>query len=158
MTFDPADFRKALGHFATGVTVITGTFPDGKPAGVTVNAFSSLSLDPPLVLFCLGRGTSVEPAFLGDRPFTVHVLGSDQQTLSNQFARSAEDRFGDLGFETGANGCPLLDGCLARIICDAHAEQDGGDHVIKSGRVIGIDYPKAGKPLMYFGGSYQELA
>ncbi|MGB0671302.1 MAG: flavin reductase family protein [Rhodospirillales bacterium] len=158
MTVSAADFRKALAQFATGVTVITGRFADGRPAGMTVSAFSSLSLEPPLVLFCLGKGTSVEGGFIGRSAFTAHVLAEGQDGLSNQFASSREDRFGDTTWTEGANGCPLLDGCLARIQCEKHSELDGGDHVIVVGRVVAIDYPVEAKPLVYQSGGYRKLA
>lgn len=146
-----------MGQFASGVTVVTGRGVDGRPVGATISAFSSLSLDPPLVLFCLDRGATCLPAFTQGPAFIVNVLASDQADISNTFAGPAEDRFATVAHGSGANGCPRLNGCLATVECAREAVHDGGDHVIILGRVTALDVHDDRDPLVYFRGAYALL-
>ena len=154
MSVDSQEFRKALGRFATGVTIVTGLAEDGQPVGVTVNAFSSVSLDPPLVLICLAKTTGCLGAFSkGDR-FVVNFLREDQERLSIAFAGPQEHKFKNRAFHTWDSGCPVLPGCLANLECtriDVHA---AGDHFIVVGRVDRIEHADTGRPLLFYRGAY----
>lgn len=158
MSVDQRSFRKALGCFASGVTVVTSQHPGTKAlAGVTVSAFSSLSLDPPLVLFCLGSKTSSIDAFRTHGHFAINILAENQRDLSNRFASRAEDKWAGVEWEAGASGVPLLAGCLANLECSLAATHDGGDHLIFVGKVEQMKYQEGGSPLIYFRGGYMDL-
>lgn len=158
MDFDSRDFRSALGCFATGIAVITAQPADGHPVGVTVNSFSSVSLDPPLVLYCLGKASQSFDALAAAPGFAVNVLAEDQTELSVRFSRSAlQDRFAGLSVTAGVTGAPILDGCLATLDCTREAVRDAGDHIIVIGRVRALA-SREGRPLLYFRGAYAELA
>jgi len=155
MTIDSRAFRNALGCFATGITVVTTLCPDGHRVGVTVNSFSSVSLDPPLVLFSLGRASQAYDFFVQGKAFAVNILAEDQKTLSDRFSRrDLQERWEGVGVELWDTGVPILSGCLANIECDLHAVHDGGDHAIIVGRVRRLASRSDGKPLLYFRGSY----
>lgn len=156
MTVDERSFRKALGCFASGVTVVTAADEAGRPVGVTVSAFSSVSLDPPLVLFCMDKSTKSLDAFKGGR-FAVNILNETQRQLSIQFASRMENKWDGVDYETGAHGVPLLQGCLARLECSLHELVEGGDHLIFIGRVENLDHSTGGHPLVYFRGAYAGL-
>src|SRR5512143_589785 len=115
--FDPLEFRKALGSFATGVTIITTRAEDGTPIGLTVNSFNSVSLNPPLVLWSLAETSLSLPIFRAATHWAVHVLASDQEDLSGRFARRGENKFAGLDVDEGLGGVPLLKGCAARFQC-----------------------------------------
>jgi flavin reductase (DIM6/NTAB) family NADH-FMN oxidoreductase RutF len=153
-TIDRRAFRNALGCFATGVTVITTVTDDGEPLGLTANSFSSVSLDPPLVLFCLGRGSQNFAAFTSSGRFAVNVLAEDQRDLSVRFSTTIEDRWDGVAWEAWETGAPVLSGCLASLDCETEAIHDGGDHVIIVGRVKRLASVAEGKPLLYFMGNY----
>lgn len=158
MSIDQRSFRKALGCFASGVTVITTSDPATRaPLGVTVSAFSSLSLDPPLVLFCLGNKTSSLPAFQGFGHFAINILAEGQRDLSIRFASRSEDKWAGVAWEPGATGVPLLGGCLVNLECSVAAVHEGGDHLIFVGKVEGMRYQEGGSPLIYFRGGYMDL-
>lgn len=150
---DARALRRALGNFATGVTVVTATAPDGERAGVTANSFNSVSLDPPLVLWSLDKRSASNAVFEQAGHFVVHVLAADQIELSNRFARAGADKFAGLTPETGLGGAPLLDGCAARFHCRLHQKLDGGDHWILLGLVETFDDCGAA-PLLYHQGVY----
>jgi len=150
-------FRDAVGRFATGITVVTGVLPSGKPAGITVSAFASVSLDPPLVGICLDRGTACLEAFVGGRHFAVNILGEHQRGLSAQFARRSGDKFAGVDTRPGTNGCLILSGCLAVLECSREQVHDAGDHVLILGRVERIETPAKGRPLLHFRGRYHRL-
>lgn len=155
---DSAAFRSACGQFATGVAIVTARPAGGKPIGLTINSFSSVSLDPPLVLFCLGRDAQCLPGFEAADGFVLHFLGKEQQDMSARFAAPDCDRFDGLDWQEGACG-PVLTGALARLDCRRHALMDGGDHVILLGRVEAVSVPdEAAAPLLYFRGAYRSLA
>lgn len=155
MPVDPRSFRKALGCFATGVTVVTTLNPDtGAPVGVTISAFASLSLEPPLVLFCLGNRTSALDCYRRSSHFAVNVLSELQRDLSIRFASKAENKWDGIVVETWDSGVPILPGCLANLECSVAGVQDGGDHAILIGRVERLRHQEGGSPLIYFRGSY----
>ena len=153
--FSSADFRRALGAFATGVTVIT-THGPGEQYGMTANAFSSLSLDPPLVLWSLACTSVNHRAFCGTRHFAVHVLDSRQTALARHFATKDIDRFGELATEAGLHGLPLLPDYHARFQCENAGCYEGGDHTIIVGRVLRFE-EHPGDPLLFYRGSFASV-
>lgn len=130
---DAAALRSAFGRFGTGVIVIT-TQSDIGPVGMTANSFTSVSLDPPLVLWCAALRSQRHDAFARTDHFAIHILGQDQQTLAGHFARQGEG-FDTLDWQSGPNGAPTLHGCLAVFHCDRHAVHPGGDHSVILGRI-----------------------
>lgn len=150
---DPLEFRRVLGHFPTGVTVVAAA-PDGRPAGMTVGSFFSISLDPPLVGFCVGVGSSSWPEIEPAGVFAVSVLGADQSDVSNHFARTTGDRFDGVAWRAGATGSPVLEEALAHIECATEQVVDAGDHLIVIGRVVDLDVDRDGAPLLFFKGGY----
>ena len=151
-TIDSKQFRKALGSFTTGVTVVTTRGVEGEDVGLTANSFNSVSLDPPMVLWSLDRKSSIAAAFMAADHFAVHILASDQEHVSNQFAARGIDRFAGLAVERGHGDIPLLAGCSARFECRTSYRHDGGDHVIFVGEVVAFDsFGRA--PLVYHGGN-----
>ena len=154
---DARTFRDALGCFATGVTIVTAMGEDDLPIGLTANSFTSVSLDPPLLLVCIannaGSATILESA---DR-FAVNVLQIGQQPTSNRFASKGEDRFAVTPWETGEFGTPLLTGSLASFECAQHAVHEGGDHFVLIGRVLRARFEPRRDPLLYFRGKYRRL-
>jgi len=158
MTFDSRAFRNALGCFATGITVVTTIAPDGAPIGVTVNSFSSVSLEPPLVQFCLGRAAMSFEAFTTAPSFAINILADDQADLSVRFSkRDLQERWEGVGVERWDSGVPILSGCLANLECDREHVYEGGDHVLILGRVRRLTSTAEGKPLLYFRGAYANL-
>ncbi|HSW15712.1 MAG TPA: flavin reductase [Ramlibacter sp.] len=151
--FDPKDFRRALGMFATGVTIVTARTPDGAPVGVTANSFNSVSLTPPLVLWSLAKNARSLQAFSAAEHWNVHILAEDQVAMSNLFARAGEDKFGDLRLDAGLTSAPLLHACSARFQCRTMFQYEGGDHIIFVGEVIGYDRSER-PPLLYVTGDY----
>lgn len=144
---DSQDMRDALAKFATGVTVVTAAAESG-PLGITVNSFSAVSLDPPLVLFSLARSSNRTRAFERAEKFAVHILSSGQKDLCHRFTREG-DAFDPEATRITPDGVPLLDGCLARFECRRHAVHDGGDHLIIVARVEAVRNRTA-DPLIYF--------
>lgn len=155
--FDSRSLRDALGEFATGVAVVTTRAADAAPVGVTINSFSSVSLEPPLVLWSLGLMSPTRPAFEASSHYVVNVLAADQVDLSQRFSQPQADRFAGLDFDEGGSGVPLLRGCSAWFECRNEIRYPGGDHVILVGYVERFRRePKA--PLIFHGGRYRELA
>ena len=158
MSSSPDAFRAVMRRWPSGVTVITGTTPEGAPAGVTISAFSSLSLNPPLVLFCLGREAQCREAFGVGRTFAVHILAEGQEDLSAAFAARTEDRFAGVAHRLADDGCPVLDGCLAVLRCRSETVHVGGDHLVVIGQVQHIDNPEPERrPLLHYRGAYGRL-
>jgi flavin reductase (DIM6/NTAB) family NADH-FMN oxidoreductase RutF len=149
------ELRRAFGHFATGVTVVTALTAGGTRAGITVNSFSSLSLDPPLLLWAIARTANTFEAFRACRGFAVHVLHSGQAPLAVRFASTSPDRFAGLVTDAGASGAPLLPDFLARFDCAAHDVVAGGDHLILVGRVLD-HVTRDGDPLVFYRGRFHE--
>ena len=154
--FDSKDLRQAFGAFATGVTVVTAAF-GGKRYGVTANSFSSVSLDPPMVLWSLARTSSSFVAFENAPAFAVHILAADQQSLSDRFASKGIDKFEGIEANDGLGGAPLLAGCAARFECRTAFRYEGGDHVIFVGEVVALDHASS-EPLLFHGGRYAKRA
>jgi 3-hydroxy-9,10-secoandrosta-1,3,5(10)-triene-9,17-dione monooxygenase reductase component len=148
--------RNAFGHFATGVTIITMLDSAGRRVGMTANSFSSLSLDPPLVLWSLARTSGNHQAFCATTHFAVHVLDSRQTDLARHFATKDIDRFGALATEVGLHGLPLLSEYHARFQCENAGCHDGGDHTIIVGRVLCVD-ERPGDPLLFYRGKFASV-
>ena len=155
-----ADFRHAMGHFATGVTVVTSVGPDAKPVGTTANAVTSLSLDPPLVLVCFERSSLTLRAVLAHGAFAVNVLAAPQRQLSANFARRGLAAAWDgVRHRRGPTGSPRLEGVLAVVECTVEHSLPGGDHEIVVGRVRHVETSAApAAPLVFFRGGYASLA
>lgn len=152
---DPSHFRHVLGHFPTGVTVVTAANEDGSFNGLAIGSFFSVSLDPPLVGFCVGSDSSSWASMKDAGHFVVNILSDGQADVSNRFASKSEDRFASLGFTEGVAGAPRIEGSLAHIDCVTHAVHDGGDHDIVIGRVVDLDVNDAeAGPLLFFRGGY----
>lgn len=154
---DPRTLRDALGCFATGVTVVTCVDEHGRPAGLTVNSFTSVSLDPPLLLVCLGKEATSAPALTAARFFAVNVLQTGQQPASIRFSTRDEDRFGATPWSCGESGAPILEESLGVFECERFALHDGGDHHILVGQVIKASFDVSLDPLLYFRGRYRRL-
>ena len=149
---DEGTFRRVMGHFATGVTVVTVRRPEGGFLGLTVNAFTSVSLDPLLVLVCINRGGFSHDELLASGAFAVNVLGREQEDLAQRFATGdPRTRFRGLNAEAGPSGSPLLEGALAWLDCEIHETHRGGDHSIIVGRVLAC-HAREGDPLLFFRG------
>jgi flavin reductase (DIM6/NTAB) family NADH-FMN oxidoreductase RutF len=150
--FDDRELRRVLGHFATGVVVLTA-HNAGERAGVTVNSFSSLSLNPPLVLFSLTRTLRSLPVFLEAERIGINILSADQRDVSHRFATAGADKWAGTAISSGSRGALLIDDALAHLECERHSVVDGGDHLIFICRVLGFR-SNSGEPLMYFRGGY----
>jgi flavin reductase (DIM6/NTAB) family NADH-FMN oxidoreductase RutF len=158
MSMDSREFRDTLGCFATGITVITTVDREGAPVGFTANSFTALSLDPPLILFCLDRNATCFESFHRNRHFAVNILSAEQQEISNRFAKSGTDKWSGVEFGSGEAGAPILAGCLASLECEISEVFEGGDHVIFIGKVTGMRRGKNDRrPLLYFRGRYAGL-
>jgi flavin reductase (DIM6/NTAB) family NADH-FMN oxidoreductase RutF len=150
------EFRRACGRFATGVTIATVIDPKGNPHGLTVSSFTSVSLEPPLVLICLGHEVTVIDAFRAARYFGINVLTEEQEDISRRFARKGEDRFNGLAWRAGKTGAPLIPGSLAAIECETAQRITSGDHDIFVGRMVGAETSE-GPPLLHFAGRYRAM-
>ena len=149
-------FRKVLGHFATGVTVVTMRHPSGGPWGFTVNAFTSVSLDPPLVLVCVDHGTESFRAMTGAEYFAVNFLSEQQEAISCVFASRGADRFSGVEYRESPHGSPLLDGCVGFIECKVTGSHVAGDHTIIIGEVLEAQ-ASGGAPLLFYAGAYGRM-
>jgi flavin reductase (DIM6/NTAB) family NADH-FMN oxidoreductase RutF len=157
MAIDQRHFRDVMGVFATGVTIIT-TSVDSVAHGITANSFTSVSLDPPLMLFCLGKSSTNFDAFMGTDSFAVNILASDQDKLSSHFAMFEGDRFDGTAWTQWETGAPILDGVVAAADCVLEARHDAGDHVIIIGRAVRAESLSDAAPLLYHRGKYAGLA
>lgn len=149
--------RDAFGCFASGVTVVTLRDGSGAPTGITVNSFSSLSLDPALLLFSIGRAQVSAKWFETETHFNVNVLGRDQEDLAWQFAKPLKDKFAGVRHSEALNGVPVLEGAMAHFVCEKHALFDGGDHVIVVGRILDFATQEA-EPLVFHKGKMCQIA
>jgi flavin reductase (DIM6/NTAB) family NADH-FMN oxidoreductase RutF len=156
MPIEKNELRRVMGHFATGVTVITTFSKEGKLHGLTANAVSSLSLVPPLMLICVDKKADSYASFEESGVFTVNVLSDDQEDLSRRFAVSGGEKFEGVAYHRGGNGAPILNGSLAHLECKLTATYDGGDHTIYIGEIEEAQTREA-KPLLFFRGGYREL-
>jgi 3-hydroxy-9,10-secoandrosta-1,3,5(10)-triene-9,17-dione monooxygenase reductase component len=153
---DDARFRTVLGHFATGVTIITAM--DGtEPVGLAANSFTSLSLDPPLVLFCVAYSSTTWPRIEAAGKFAVNVLGEEHEEVSRRFATRGVDKFASTAWHTGVSGSPVLDDAIAYVDCRFEAEHPGGDHKIVVGRVLDVDVVDGARPLLFYRGGYRRM-
>lgn len=156
VTPDAAEFRRVLGNFATGVTVVAAMDGD-LPIGVAANSFTSVSLDPPLVLFCVGRDSTTWPRVERAGSFAVNILGEHQEELSRAFATPGIDRFANVEWHASARGSPVLDGVLAYVDCTLWNVYDGGDHVIVVGQVLDVGITHDAGPLVFFRSAYHRI-
>lgn len=154
--FDTREFRNALGNFATGVTIITAKGSKGDLVGVTANSFSSVSLDPPLVLWSIDKSSPSLKILEDSSHFCVHILNENQGEECMSFAKSGTDKFGAIEHSEGLGGAPLMEGCLARFECRSVVHHEGGDHVIIVGEVERYD-TNEGAPLTFFRGQLGKL-
>ena len=157
MPFDPAILRKVMGLFATGVTIITTRDEQGRPYGLTANAVTSLSLDPPLLLICVDRKAETFPHFFDSKIFVLNILAEDQEALSRRFATTGGEKFAGVACRVGHLGTPILEGTLGHIECRITETLEGGDHVIHIGEVQHAEgYER--RPLLFYRGKYRQLA
>jgi len=159
MAFTCGEFREALGTFPTGVVVAATRCRDGLLQGMTVSSFNSVSLDPPLVLFSIGRNVSSFAVWQTATAWGISVLGEAQHDVSTRFAQSGSSKWSGLEPANGMTGVPLVPGALAHFECERHALHDGGDHVILVGRVVALRRPsvESARPLVFFSGRYHHL-
>jgi flavin reductase (DIM6/NTAB) family NADH-FMN oxidoreductase RutF len=156
MAIDPDTFRAALGRFTSGVTVVTTCDDDGRDHGMTVSAFCSASLEPPLVLACIGHEASMHDLMMSADRFGVSILTVGQEQLARRFADQRSDRFDGVGYSRGKLGVALLDDALAHLECMVVDRRDAGDHTIVVGRVDAASCYQ-GRPLVYYRGGYTQL-
>ncbi len=157
MAIDGRELRNAMGLFATGVTVITTKDATGKPFGLTANAFSSLSLDPPMLLICVDKGVDCYPCFEESKVFAVNFLSTAQEELSTRFATKGIEKFAGLSYSLGELGVALLEGALAHFECTVAHAYEGGDHTIYVGEIQQL-VTAPGDPLLFYQGKYRSLA
>ncbi|ALE06421.1 flavin reductase [Arthrobacter sp. ERGS1:01] len=153
----PQQLRNVLGHFATGLTIITAATPQG-PAGFTCQSFASLSLEPALVTFSPARTSSTWPLLRAAGSFTINILPAEHEHLSGQFARSGADKFAGVGHSPSPLGNPVLDQALAWVDCELHEEFDGGDHTIVVAAVRALAARAEAEPLLFYKGSYARVS
>jgi 3-hydroxy-9,10-secoandrosta-1,3,5(10)-triene-9,17-dione monooxygenase reductase component len=153
MPYDPTQFRRACARFATGVTVSTALGADGTPHGFTANSFTSVSLEPPMVLICVDNRANVLRHFEQAGYFGVNVLAADQEAISVRFAERGLDRFVGIDWRAGETGVPLLGGALARLECRTSQQMVAGDHTIILGEVLHAEWEE-GSPLLYYASAY----
>lgn len=158
MDHDIGAFRRALGQFATGVAVVTARGPSGEAIGLTMNSFSSVSLEPPLILFSLDRKARSLAAMQAAEGYAVNVLGREQQALAERFARPRPDKWQAVEHVAGIAGAPLIAGAIAHFECAPFACYDGGDHLIFVGRVVRFETFVHDEPLVFFRGEYRGIA
>ncbi|HKS23884.1 MAG TPA: flavin reductase family protein [Thermoanaerobaculia bacterium] len=155
MPVDDNQFKHALSHFASGVTIVT-TEHEGTDYGLTVASFASLSLNPPLVLVCINKSSSSHDPIAKSQKFGVSILGSDQEAISGRFAARGGDKFAGLDVRRGSTGVPLVGNALATLECRVHEQIIGGDHSIFIGEVVDTK-TREGAPLLYFRAAYREM-
>jgi len=153
----PDEFRSACGRFATGVTIATVLDSQGSPHGLTVSSFTSVSLEPPLVLICLGHAVTMIDSFRASKYFGINILATGQQEISERFARKGFDRFNGLAWTPGTTGVPFIPGALAAIECEIEQRVTAGDHDVLIGRMLRAQVTE-GEPLLHFAGAYREIA
>ncbi len=152
MSVDPAAFRTVLGHFSTGIVVVTGE----GPVGMTAQSVASLSLEPPLVLFCPAKASTTWPSIRRAGAFCLNILAADQQDLCTVFARSGGDKFLGVRWRSGITGAPILADTLAHVECQLVDVHEGGDHDIAIGRVVALDVQRDAQPLLFFRGKFMD--
>jgi 3-hydroxy-9,10-secoandrosta-1,3,5(10)-triene-9,17-dione monooxygenase reductase component len=156
--FDAGELRRVLGHYPTGVVVVTALGPDGGPVGLAIGSFTSVSLDPPLVAFLPAKSSTSWPRMSGSTAFCVNVLGHQHADLGRRFAASGGDKFAGLDWSMSPSGCPVLPDVPAWIDCESYSVTDAGDHWIVLGRVTALAAdPGAGVPLVFYRGAYGQV-
>ena len=158
MTFDTREFRTALGCFPTGVTLVIARTADGHPMAITVNSFASVSLDPPLILWCAHRNSHRFETFVNANVFTVSVLDAAHEEVSSRLAQPGEHRLDGIPLVTTESGAPALADALAVFECRREAVHDGGDHAVIMGRVVQFGFRYVGAPLIFFRGRYHPFS
>lgn len=156
MAITKEEFRAALGRFASGVTVVTTKDDSGKLFGITVSAFCSVSLEPPLILVCIEKRAGSHHAFQESKAFVVNILREDQQSVSNHFASHLEDKFANVEYDTGIENLPVLRDCLVNLECRLHDSHESGDHTIFIGEIEKATVREE-NPLIYWHGKYREI-
>ncbi len=157
MSIDGRELRDALGRFATGVCLITTVTDTRQAVGMTVNSFSSVSLDPPLVLWCLQDNSDVYDVFATPRYYTINILSSGQEAYSNRYAKKEQHHLDPAHYRQGKYGTPIIRDALVSFECELEKTYDGGDHLIIVGRVRDMVQRPDGDPLLFFSGRYREL-
>ncbi|MEO9515184.1 MAG: flavin reductase family protein [Paracoccaceae bacterium] len=153
---DPRELRNVLGCFATGVCVVTTVGDEGRPVGMTINSFSSVSLDPPLILWSIGLNTPSRSAFQSHGSFAIHIMSDTAKDTSLKFARPSDEKFNGIDWKQGLNGVPVLNDALAVLECKVENQIISGDHEIFIGRVLRIDQSE-GEPLLFHKGGFASL-
>lgn len=153
---DSALFRQLLGHFATGVTVVTATGPDGNPVGMTANTLASVSLRPPLISVCIDREADMHQTLQQTGAFTVNILSAGQEAISRRFAEKGSNRFDGLGFHPNRHGGVVLDGVIGYLECERVTQVPAGDHTLYIAQLVGGETFE-GTPLLYYRGGYTGL-
>jgi len=158
MSFDRNQFRSALGRFSTGVTVVTSD-PNGFAAfGMTINSFSALSLDPPLVLWSLQNNSGHAEAWSSASHFAVNILSAQQEQISKEYARKFEQTLKPGTYQLSSTGSPVLNECIASFECELSSKVEAGDHTIIIGKVLNVVEDGSGEPLIFYGGNYRNLS
>jgi 3-hydroxy-9,10-secoandrosta-1,3,5(10)-triene-9,17-dione monooxygenase reductase component len=155
---DPQSLRRAFGNYATGIAVIGARGDDGALVGMTVNSFSSVSLDPPLVLFCPARTVRAVETYASAKFFSANILSAAQKRLSDLFARQGESKWESIGHRIGDTGVPLIPDALASFECETQAVHDAGDHLLVVGRVRAVHVKESSDALIFFRSRYRALA
>jgi 3-hydroxy-9,10-secoandrosta-1,3,5(10)-triene-9,17-dione monooxygenase reductase component len=152
---DSGEYRHVMGHFLTGVTIITAIDPEtNNPVGLAASSFTSVSMDPALVLFCAGKSSSSWAKIQAAGNYCVNILAASDEALCRTFASKSADKFEGVGWERGPSGSPILDASLAWIDCSMHEEVDAGDHIVAIGRVLALGARDTTGPLAYYRGGY----
>ena len=157
MSFESRELRDALGRFATGVCVISTVTDSGQAVGMTANSFSSVSLDPPLVLWSLQNNSDVYDVFSSPRFFAINILAREHESHSNQYAKKGEHELDGAHYRLGKHGSPLIHDALVSFECELETTHEGGDHLIIVGRVRDLHERPDGEPLLFFSGGYHKL-
>ena len=152
--FSAAEFRAALGMFATGVTIVTARDASGRLVGLTANSFNSVSLSPPLVLWSLAKTAGSMPAFARGSHYAIHILAAEQKALAERFAAKVADRFEGVSWQANEAGVPLIEGCAAVFECFNRSQYEEGDHVIFVGQVEHCTRRAEASPLLFHGGRF----
>ena len=157
MSFDGRELRDALGRFATGVCLITTISDDNQAVAMTANSFSSVSLEPPLVLWSLQNNSDVYDVFSTPRHFAINILSTEQQAQSNRYAKKGQHDLDPADYRIGKYGAPVVRHALVTFECELEATHEGGDHLIIVGRVRDMQEKPSGEPLLFYCGRYREL-
>jgi flavin-dependent trigonelline monooxygenase, reductase component len=157
VAIDKSELRRVMGHFATGVTVITTRDENGRPFGLTANAVTSVSLTPPLILVCVDKTADTYPYFERSKVFTVNILSDTQEGVSRRFATTGIEKFEGIGYHRTETGCAVLDDAVGHIDCRIVDSYDAGDHTIYMGEVLSADANDV-PPLLFYRGGYRKLA